>query len=179
MFKNSSAQAKMFYKIYSALQLALNYEKKHNFTYDYIVRTRADIDYKETITHETLHDINNGEIALQYTRFGPSDQFWIGNRNDMIKLCSVWNRILVANSFFVFKNIKCRSHKFLMMYLAKSNLATCPHGIKYSIAGATKDIPVNIKEALAKDFATTAAIYKDNEDVKKFFRFIAKDDTVC
>jgi hypothetical protein len=180
MYDKTFNQAKMFYKIYSATQLLLAYEQEHNIVYDYIIRTRPDIDYSNSIEYKDLYNINSGEIALSYTKYGPSDQLWIGNRNDMIKICSIWQQVYMTESFLIFKNIKCCSHELIMMYLAKNALTTCRHGLKFSLSGATKDMPVNIsKDAISEDLATTGADYKDNDQLKQFFRLITKNNQVC
>jgi hypothetical protein len=181
--RDSHNQAKMFYKIYSALQLALKYEEEHNFKYDYIIRVRPDAIYNKLLMIESLEDIGHNEIVTTYSNnVGANDAFWIGRHEAMIKMCSIWEQILVTENFFIFKNRKYRSHHLTAAWLIKQNLLTRNTSVISSISSATQDIALDtekLKSALEKDFATTAVAYKNNEDVKRFFRFIAKDDSVC
>jgi hypothetical protein len=182
LYKGSYNQAKMFYKIYSALQLVLKYEEEHKFKYDYIIRTRPDIEYTQQVTFEYLQELRRDEVVLNYTQYGPSDQFWIGKRDVIVKLSSLWQQMLMTKHFNIFKEYEYGNHRLVLMYLIKQKLSIRKPPTQYLLAGATKDITLNaekLKSALEKDFATAAAIYKDNEDVKRFFRFIAKDDSVC
>jgi hypothetical protein len=176
---NEYNQAKMFYKIYSSNQLAIEHEIKNNFKYDFIIRIRPDISCINELTLENIGNILEGEISLSYGPGGPSDQLWIGRRDTIVKLSSLWKYIFFAQQFEIFLNYKFASHRLLLMAMAKMGFTMTKSPITLDLAGATEGVSLDIGRAVAMDFSGPGAIYKDNDSLKAFFRMVAQDPSVC
>ena len=179
LFQDSYNQVKMFYQIFSAHQLVLEYEVNKGIQYDYIIRVRPDGECHKMVTKESLEPFAQNEISVSFSAWGPSDHLWIGKRDAMTKLSSLWKYMFSAQRFDIYENYHIRSHQFVLMALAKLGLTTSPSLTQMSLNAAAGVAPLEIREALAKDFAGTGAGYKDNEGLKSFFRLIAQDPSVC
>jgi hypothetical protein len=162
----------MFYKIYSALHLALENEKTKNFRYDFIIRTRPDITYNKKICFKDLDKIQDKAIALDYCRYGPNDQFWMGRREEMIRLASIWEQIVRLNNFVIFKNLPYRSHPLTAMYIAHQKMTTVHSPVQFDMSDSTEQYMHDLAEAMEHDFQGPAMKYKDNTMIKKFFETI-------
>jgi hypothetical protein len=179
MISGGYNQVKMFYQIFSAQQLALEYERIHNFQYDYVIRIRPDAQCTSKVTLEALKTLGPNEISISYDLPGPQDQFWIGKRFPIIQLSSLYKYMFFAHRFGIFKGYTVRSHHFLLLAMAKLGLTSAPPLTKIVMNPVFGAVSLDIREALAEDFAGPGAAYKDNDNVKAFFRLIAQDSSVC
>jgi hypothetical protein len=170
-------QAKMFYKIYSATKLALEHETTTGKRYDYIIRCRPDMLCHGSIQPQDLEAVRPGEIALNYTRFGPNDYFWVGRRAEMISLSSIWKQMFATQSFNIFRDVKWRSHRLLALYIGKRNLSTRDGLVKMKLLPPSS-VTFDIKEELERDLSGPAAKYKNNEQIKKLFTCMLSNHTM-
>lgn len=100
----------MFYKLHNVNQLRLNYQERHSFEYDLVIRTRFDLNFSEKmecstiqpfvyehIPDEEIQDISNN----LYLRLDPFygnrvidnfvwDQFAFGNNSNMNTYCNTY-----------------------------------------------------------------------------------------
>ncbi|MDR2239753.1 MAG: hypothetical protein LBE33_04860 [Zoogloeaceae bacterium] len=161
-YQGTHNQAKMFYKNYSVMQLLLEHEKQHGIKYDYIIRMRPDLRYPIPAHSDSFEIIKEGVVYLSYLRagFGPADNIWVARRDTMLKMCSIWQSMLDAQSIFVFKDQECVSHYLTAIWIGKQGLTSrdrsmVRHGGYFSF----KDMGMKFSgmhEALEKDLNTTA-----------------------
>lgn len=79
-------------KIKQGLDMAVEYSSKHNFNYDYVIRTRPDIIYPSSLTLSSI--INTTETrgndcvytCILVDNIRPTDHFFIGTMDNMRKL---------------------------------------------------------------------------------------------
>ena len=114
----------MFYRIYETNKYRQEYENKHNFKYDIIIRLRSD-----TLLNERLYLENFDKNAIYFPykesicesgniySLGVTDQFFISNSYLMNKICNFYNYLENYNF------IKCKiSEVSLLYYLNKENI---------------------------------------------------------
>jgi hypothetical protein len=94
------------YKIWDCKRLKTEYENKHNFQYDLVIRFRPDMCLVEKIPEKYLNDFFHVNKELQQNKiftlnppkiFYPMriyDIFFYGNNESMNKLCNCWLNIL-------------------------------------------------------------------------------------
>jgi hypothetical protein len=116
----------MFYRIYECNKYSIDYENKYNFKYDIIIRIRTDIILYDNLYLSNFKDdfiyfpIIKDKIDIYKNGFGLgiTDQFFLGNRNNMNKLCDIY---LYLKSNYL--NIDCKLPEItLYYYLNKKNI---------------------------------------------------------
>lgn len=112
----------MYYSIYASNKLKKDYEQRHNFVYDIVIRCRMDLFFSYISFDDTLKDVKNNTIYLapnenmdiifnkgmkeqllkQGARFMPNDQFAYGNSGAMDYYSSVYE--------YFMRDIDCYAH---------------------------------------------------------------------
>lgn len=86
----------MFYNINKADELRRNYEIKHKFKYDVIIRSRPDILFTSSINRNHMLDAIKSD-AIYFTDFahwsGFNDQFAFGSNNAMTQYADCFNNL--------------------------------------------------------------------------------------
>ena len=82
-----------FYNSFKCFQLIEEYQKENNFTYDIIIKFRADIISSEELNLEKNVEPNNIFIPSGWDHCGINDQVAYGDYNTMKLYCDVYNRI--------------------------------------------------------------------------------------
>jgi len=84
----------MYYKMFACNQLKCNYEKKHNFKYDVVIRIRPDLNILKKLPRKVLLQSNlMWTSGLIDTRFRYDDRLAISNSENMNYYTSVWERL--------------------------------------------------------------------------------------
>ena len=116
----------MFYRIYNCNKYTQDYEKEFNFTYDLIIRLRIDINLYKRLYLENFLDNYiyfpvrsiSGDSSNIY-HLGITDQFFIGNRKNMNKICDFYLNIINDD----INNIECKIPEVhLLNYLKNNNI---------------------------------------------------------
>lgn len=83
----------MFYGIYTANKLKTEYEQEHNFTYDVVIRSRADLQFENVLPAHELEACTKSN-AVYIPKFGNynglNDQFAFGCSDSMNKYCDTY-----------------------------------------------------------------------------------------
>lgn len=81
----------MYYNIYKANQLRVNYEQENNFKYDAVIRTRTDIGLLNEVN---IKNYNLNSVTMPNNSwFGCNDQFAFGNSDIMTIYSDVLNHL--------------------------------------------------------------------------------------
>ncbi len=141
--------ASMFYSSYQANKLKTNYEEKHGFKYDVVVKTRIDIRYHGPILISNIIDSNlntNIYVSKLYQHMRThdsypttdggsysslSDTFAIGSSDNIDKFCSVFEH---------FEDL----HKLIWPYVYGEAYLGCVVRGVHQIPISEKDIPYEI-----------------------------------
>ncbi|MBF8658613.1 hypothetical protein [Pseudomonas putida] len=172
----SMNQAKMLYGIYKSHELAVAFEKKYNFRYDYIIRCRPDIGVHNSLNYNILESLLPSEVGMDFTKeYGPQDQFWYGPRNSALTMASLWGSSVAARSLSPFAEYpQMRAHGLIFGWMADNHLQPVHTPIKRDMKMATaKATPPDFSAALDLDFSNEAAEFRDNLEVSKFFNALA------
>ena len=82
---------KQFYLLDKCCQTIINYEKKHHFKYDYIIRIRPD-SIPQLLNASELLKIQPSEIALNWMGgIEVDDRYVYGRRNEMLQFCNIYD----------------------------------------------------------------------------------------
>ena len=82
---------KQFYLLDKCCQIIINYEKKHHFKYDYIIRIRPD-SIPQLLSASELLKIQPSEIALGWMGgIEVDDRYVYGRRNEMLQFCNIYD----------------------------------------------------------------------------------------
>ena len=82
----------MLYKIRSAQNIANNYANLFGAKYDYYIRTRSDLSYKNYLTLELLQTVKDGHMLIDAYGNGRNscgDVFAVGTKKDMETYCNL------------------------------------------------------------------------------------------
>lgn len=86
----------MFYGIYKANQLKKEFEKKHNFTYDIVIRGRADLLFNNLLNMNDIENCKNTN-GIYFPKFGSyggiNDQFAFGSSKSMDLYAETYNNL--------------------------------------------------------------------------------------
>ncbi|WP_086242918.1 hypothetical protein [Campylobacter devanensis] len=132
---------KQFYLLDKCCQIIRNYEKKHHFKYDYIIRIRPDSIPKLLHASELLK-VKSNEIALNWMgQVEVDDRFMYGRRDEMLKFFSIYD-FNKRQNFSYFLNIANMGwvHGMLSNWVMLNNLSPvsmrlqAPVEIKYHIS---------------------------------------------
>jgi hypothetical protein len=98
---DSNVTFKMFYNIYRADQARQQYEQTHNFKYDLVIRTRADLGLESEVNLRDLN-ITENQIVMPTNGWHGSpagnDQFAIGRSKEMSIYGTLYTRIKEYNN---------------------------------------------------------------------------------
>jgi len=86
----------MYYKILKAFELAENYSKKNNITYDLYVRARLDFIWEDKIMFDKIKENTIYLIKDRYathSKLITNDKFFAGNYETMKRMCNIFNNI--------------------------------------------------------------------------------------
>ncbi|MDL0088635.1 hypothetical protein [Campylobacter gastrosuis] len=83
---------KQFYHIANAKKLVLDYESKHSFKYDYIIRVRPDANVR-MLDRSELFKLKSGDFAVALTSRGEglTDICFYAKRDEMLKFMDLYN----------------------------------------------------------------------------------------
>jgi hypothetical protein len=120
---NSNANI-MYYRIYECNKYSIEYENKHNFKYDIIIRLRSDIILKDNLFLSNFIDdyvyfpIYKDKIDITNSfGFGLCDQMFISKRESMNKICNIYFDL---NKDYL-KYITCNIPEFFLYYYSINN----------------------------------------------------------
>jgi hypothetical protein len=74
---------------------------------------------------------NTVYLNFLYPDLGPQDYYWIGYRDSILKICSIWKYMIHSGQFFIFKNQNVAAHYLTAMAIAKFGLTTRPPSFEY------------------------------------------------
>lgn len=83
----------MFYKIQECNNLKIKYEKENGFTYDCVIRLRADLQLCEDLRISSSLDLNKLHIPAHGDYGGINDQFAFSNSKNMDTYSSIFSNI--------------------------------------------------------------------------------------
>lgn len=154
--------AKMFYGFWQVCKLLLDYEKRNNFYYDYIIILRPDKKYFRKFDLEFIKKLQDNEIVYEGSNRAAGDTWFYGKRYAMVEFLSSFEKANKYKHLIFFKyfpqGICCApigylSHHILSNYIPfiglKSNYA---NNLKYLNIFNNPKIP-NIKKALLNDLS--------------------------
>jgi len=164
-------QIKMFYGIYKSIDIMRDYEKNNNIKYDYIIRSRPDIGLFEELSFEALNKLEINEILTDFFSYGPQDQFFAGNAENMIYMSNIWKEILDKKSITIYKEFpKIYAHVLMYIWMIDNNLIPTPLKIKRDLSTGIRGAKVpDFSKELEIDFKNLSDEYKKREDFKDFF----------
>tara|TARA_Y100000593_G_scaffold74585_1_gene137365 strand:- start:4620 stop:5369 length:750 start_codon:yes stop_codon:yes gene_type:complete len=129
-FNNSMS---MWYSILKANELKINYEKQFNFKYDYVIRSRTDINFQLVL--DDIESYNKDEITMHKWKtshpqvtYGYKDCFAIGGSDVMNIYSSLYNYLVFyLNSDTNYRNSiggedHIRNEYFLKWHLDKNKI---------------------------------------------------------
>lgn len=132
----------MYYAIFQANQLKLEYENENNFTYDIVIRARADQSFENILSHQELERCHNGP-GIFFPKFGGyggcNDQFAFGPSVSMDLYSETY---LNLDLYF---DMGCLWHAETMLRFAMDyfELPILRSDIKYKILRSNGEIFVN------------------------------------
>lgn len=152
-------QAKMYYKIYRAYQLAKEHEEAEGIEYDYIIRTRPDLLITRPMEWDIIESIGDHEVGLHAMNpFGPDDQFAICTRDTAEHYSTLWRESLRRQRLSPFDAYPgADSHHLLMLWFVFKGIAPRIVKIGKSLGGAVRNARPDVTEELAADFKSGPA----------------------
>lgn len=165
-------QVKMFYGIYKAHELAVNYEREHGFRYDYLIRCRPDIGIRDKINFLALESLQASEVAMDFTKvYGPQDQFWYAQRAAALSMASLWVASIDNDSLSPFpEHPQMRAHGLILGWMTDNHLQPTPTPVRRDMTIATSKATLpDFSAALAEDLRNEASDHSQNQEVLDFF----------
>lgn len=168
-------QAKMFYGIYQAHELAKAYELKYGFEYDFIVRCRPDIGILTKLSSFDLDALRNDQLAVEFTRnYGPQDQFWYGRRIPALKMAALWEASISCGSLSPFESHpRLYAHNLILGWMTYSKIQPKGTIIRRDMnAAISSAVPPDFSAALSNDFSDSAKEFAASPEYLNFFRML-------
>lgn len=164
-------QIKMFYGIYASHKLAVEYENKNGFKYDYIIRARPDVALIDKLSFENLVNLEVDEVAVDFYEYGPQDQFFYSSRENMIKIASIFEKMKENCRLNIFDNLEnLFSHNLMLSWFTYNKLYPTNSNMRRNIGYLSKTaVPNGIWEELEKDFVINPSLEKYRKDFELLF----------
>lgn len=122
IYHENKGMIPMFYSIHQCNELKKQYEKKHNKTYDMVIRCRPDLEYLNYIPQHIINSYKKNKETI----FIPSwnlksdisynDHFAIGSSKNMDIYCDCWNHLQKMWDNYSYKTM-CETERVLHSYL--------------------------------------------------------------
>lgn len=170
--RGSTNQAKMFYGIYKAHQLAVEHEKANGFRYDYIVRCRPDVAIRNKLSFDLLDKLNKNEVGMEFSPdWGPQDQIWHASRSAALLMASLWTASVEAECLSPFPEVnEMRAHNLILGWMTSNKLQPADSPIKrnLNLVNSQSIIP-DFSQELAEDLKNEGSRYADDQNALEFF----------
>ncbi|EAH6765456.1 hypothetical protein EI877_08850 [Campylobacter coli] len=165
--------AKLYYGNYRLLQMVYEYQYKHNFQYDYIIKTRPDAKFRSVLAIEDIESLRHSDLMITHyiSLNGTLDDLFAAGRNETMQVyLSLWSNAALNKHlpmFTHFPDFPSGSHDQLQKYCSLFGIKCIRKGFNGEIKTSTSQLCIPAFDLeLAKDIGN-CKLDLDSERLEK------------
>jgi len=171
----SQREANLYKMLYGFKQILENVKEYEaiNGEYDYLIRVRPDVVVYGEFSFEKLWDLKENEIAVDFFMYGIQDQFFLGTREVMKRMLSIYDLVFKAKDLrYYSKEISTNfsAHFAFWVHCILNDIFAIKSSYPRDLSLFLKDLKKpDVKEELLMDFQNAPQAIKERKDIKEFF----------